>query len=134
MTGRTLWSQPADRDTLGGRIRRARDAAGLSGAQLARRLGVKTATVSGWESGRAEPRANRLTMLAGILGVSPTWLLHGVGEAPADTGLASELALVAASLAALKESHERSGEAIARLSGQIEALLQRAGEGKDGDA
>ena len=75
---------PLDDDTLGGRICAARETLGLSTAQLARRLGVKTATMSGWELDRAEPRSNKLVMLAGVLNVSPSWLLTGVGESPSD--------------------------------------------------
>ncbi|MBO6756934.1 MAG: helix-turn-helix domain-containing protein [Roseibium sp.] len=68
--------------TLGERICKARDAIGLSTAQLARRLGIKTATLQGWESDRSEPRSNKLVLLAGVLNVSPTWLLVGRGAAP----------------------------------------------------
>lgn len=68
--------------TLGERICRARDAAGLSTAQLARRLGVKSSTLQGWESDRSEPRSNKLVLLAGVLNVSPTWLLVGRGSSP----------------------------------------------------
>ncbi len=75
---------PLDDDTLGGRICAARETLGLSTAQLARRLGVKTATMSGWELDRAEPRSNKLVMLAGILNVSPSWLLTGIGDSPSD--------------------------------------------------
>src|SRR3546814_16968862 len=63
---------------------RAREAAGLSGAQAARRLGVKTATWQGWENDRAEPRSNKLLMIAGAFGVSPTWLLGGYGDGPTE--------------------------------------------------
>ncbi|GGB48942.1 transcriptional regulator [Roseibium aquae] len=68
--------------TLGERICKARDAIGLSTAQLARRLGIKTSTLQGWESDRSEPRSNKLVLLAGVLNVSPTWLLVGRGAAP----------------------------------------------------
>jgi transcriptional regulator with XRE-family HTH domain len=68
--------------TLGARIIEAREAMGLTTAQLARRLGVRTSTIAGWESNRTEPRSNRLQMLAGLLGVSPTWLLVGLGTPP----------------------------------------------------
>jgi transcriptional regulator with XRE-family HTH domain len=127
MAEHTLWSEARDRDTLGGRIRRAREAAGLSGAQLARRLGVKTETVTGWETGRTEPRANRLTMLAGFLAVSPTWLLHGVGESPVQGDISSELALIASSLKSLKDHHDRTGEMIERLEAQVAVLRQETG-------
>jgi transcriptional regulator with XRE-family HTH domain len=131
----SMWSEARDRDDIGGRIRRAREAANFSGAQLARRLGVKTATVTAWEAGRSEPRANRLTMLAGFLGVSPTWLLYGLGDAPPDNPLASELAVVASTLKLLRENHERTGEALDRIEAQIGqiARLARAGE-EDGAA
>src|SRR3546814_1259446 len=74
----------AEDDTIGGRIGRARGAAGLSVAQAARRLGVKTATWQGWENDRAEPRSNKLLMIAGAFGVSPTWLLGGYGDGPTE--------------------------------------------------
>ncbi|WP_306127186.1 helix-turn-helix transcriptional regulator [Roseitalea sp. MMSF_3516] len=73
---------PGADDTLGGRIVAAREARGLSTAQLARRLGVKSATLQNWESDRSEPRSNKLSMLAGLLNVSPTWLINGRGEPP----------------------------------------------------
>ena len=48
-------------------------------AQLARRLGVKLVTMQNWEADRAEPRANKLQMLAGLLNVSMIWLMTGGG-------------------------------------------------------
>ncbi|MGY6536254.1 MAG: helix-turn-helix domain-containing protein [Pararhodobacter sp.] len=66
--------------TLGDRLAAAREAAGLSQTQLASRLGVRARTLRSWESDLAEPRANRLQMLAAMLGVSLRWLLSGEGE------------------------------------------------------
>ena len=71
-----------DDDTLGGRIVQAREAASLTTAQLARRLGIKSGTLQGWETDRSEPRSNRPLMLASVLNVSVTWLLVGRGEGP----------------------------------------------------
>lgn len=71
-------------DTLGGRIAQAREAAGFDPREAARRLGVLTSTWKGWESGKAKPRANRVFMMAGVLGVSPGWLLSGQGDEPVD--------------------------------------------------
>lgn len=70
----------AETTTFGDRVTGAREAAGLEQAELAKRLGVKVKTVRGWENDQAEPRANKLSMLAGILGVSMMWLLSGQGE------------------------------------------------------
>jgi transcriptional regulator with XRE-family HTH domain len=68
----TQVSQP-----LGPRIRVARENAGLSVAEAARRLGVAKATLQAWEDDRETPRANRLLMLAGLLNVSLSWFLEG---------------------------------------------------------
>lgn len=75
-----------DAATLGDRIAAARGAIGLTQAGLAARIGVGAKVVSAWENDRSEPRANRLTMLSGMLGVSVSWLLTGVGEGVAPPG------------------------------------------------
>ncbi|MCT7667828.1 helix-turn-helix domain-containing protein [Shinella kummerowiae] len=71
-------------DTIGGRISLARDAVGLTVEQISAIAGVTTETWNNWENDRAEPRANRLDMLARILQVSITWLLNGQGKGPAE--------------------------------------------------
>lgn len=73
--------------TLGDRLAAARDQGGMTQKQLAKRLGVKTGTLKDWEYDLSEPRANKLSMMAGVLGVSVGWLLTGEGEgvnAPVD--------------------------------------------------
>ena len=80
------------------------------------------------------PRSSvALTLLAGFLAVSPTWLLHGVGESPTDGDLSSELTLIASSLKALKDNHDRTGEMIERLEAQVAALQSGAGAGSAGE-
>lgn len=69
-------------DTIGGRISLARDAIGLTVEQASAIAGVTTETWANWENDRAEPRANRLDMLARILQVSIAWLLNGQGQGP----------------------------------------------------
>ena len=83
-TALAMIRRPSDNDTLGGRIWRARDAMNLSVKDLADRLGVRGDTISAWERDRSEPRTNRLFMLAGVLGVTPAWLIAGIGDAPKD--------------------------------------------------
>ncbi|CUH59620.1 XRE family transcriptional regulator [Thalassobacter stenotrophicus] len=75
----TNWYSEANA-TFGDRLAAARDAAGMNQAELAKRLGVKVKTLRGWENDLAEPRANRLQMLAGLLNVSIVWLLTGEGD------------------------------------------------------
>ena len=105
-------------ETLGGRIVDAREAQNLTTSQLARRLGIKTATLQGWETDRAEPRSNRLITLAGVLNVSPTWLLVGSGESPSGAMTATEMMRIRANVDRLRK------KAVA-LADELEALEQR---------
>ena len=66
--------------TFGDRLADARETLGMSVEDLAARLGVKPATLAAWENDTRDPRANRVSMLAGLLNVSLRWLLTGEGE------------------------------------------------------
>lgn len=70
----------AEAATFGDRLEGAREAAGMTQEALARRLGVRLTTLQAWEGDAADPRANRLQMLAGMLNVSLMWLLTGEGD------------------------------------------------------
>lgn len=64
--------------TLGARIRQARQAAGLSQAELADILGITRSACSQWEADKGTgPRRARLETLAEALGVSYLWLVTG---------------------------------------------------------
>lgn len=106
-------------NTIGGRICTGRETIGLSTAQLARRLGVKTSTLAGWETDRAEPRSNKLVMLAALLNVSPTWLLTGVGESPSMTADPTELETLRASVGELREQALQLADRLDQLSERI---------------
>jgi transcriptional regulator with XRE-family HTH domain len=105
-------------DTLGGRIVYAREAQDLTTSQLARRMGIKTETLQEWETDRAEPRSNRLLTLAGMLNVSPTWLLTGAGESPVD-------ALTETEMMHIRESVERMREQVLAVADELEQLRKR---------
>lgn len=64
------------------RITDARVSAGRTQTEIANQVGVKVATLQKWERGSASPRSNRLAALAGILGVSVSWLIVGHGNEP----------------------------------------------------
>ena len=61
------------RDTLGARISKAREQSGLSLTTAAKLAGIKRETLKSWEVDASEPRASKVNMLAGILGVSVTY-------------------------------------------------------------
>lgn len=67
-------------NTLAERIQHARTASQLSVMEVSRLIAVKPDTYKHWESGSSEPRINKLTTLAGVLAVSPGWLLTGDSE------------------------------------------------------
>jgi transcriptional regulator with XRE-family HTH domain len=104
-------------DTIGGRIARAREAARLSVAQAARRLGVKTATWQGWENDRAEPRSNKLLMMAGTFSVSPTWLLSGYGNGPTE--------VIDEEVQVLRQELKSVAQDVASAQTRLNAVLER---------
>ena len=110
----TDWYSP-DAATFGDRLAAARDAANLTPDALARRLGVKLATIQNWENDHSEPRANKLQMISGMLNVSMRWLLTGEGE-----GIESPIAVDDGDL------HKALAD-LARMRAQALALSQDMG-------
>lgn len=122
-----MYDQPRDEDTLGGRLSRARETAGYTETDFARTLGIKKQTLMSWETDRSEPRANRLLMISGLLGVSPAWLLHGMGESPQET-LSDELNMLRAQLDRIKELRVQTDLAIANMEEAITRIARRESE------
>ncbi|MEM1387270.1 MAG: helix-turn-helix domain-containing protein [Pseudomonadota bacterium] len=117
--------------TFGDRLAAAREALGLSQADLARRIGIKIKTLQGWEDDLSEPRANKLSMLAGILNVSMIWLLNGEGPGlsePTDYTLPEEVSALLTELRQLKGTLARTAEQIGGLEKRMQKAL-RAGQG-----
>lgn len=117
------WSDEAA--TFGDRLSVAREHAGMDQAQLARRIGVKLQTLQNWEADRAEPRANRLQMLAGLLNVSIVWLMTGSGAGapvPGD-GLEGGPAELRELLSELREIRRLQGR-LAERTGLLEKRLR----------
>jgi transcriptional regulator with XRE-family HTH domain len=75
-----------DKVLFGERLRHAREASGMSRKLMASRIGVANATIEKWESGKQDPRANRLQMLASLLNVPLLWLLAGSQNVPESVG------------------------------------------------
>ncbi len=112
--------------TFGDRLAGARDAAGLTQADLAKRIGVKEKTITAWENDVREPRANRLQMLAGILNVSMRWLLTGVGPGandPSDLDTDDDLRAVLLDLRQVRSEYAEMGEKLGRLEKRLRGLV-----------
>jgi transcriptional regulator with XRE-family HTH domain len=111
--------------TFGDRLAAAREAADMSQAELARRLGVRLKTLRAWEDDLGEPRANRLSMMAGILNVSMMWLINGQGDGIGSPSEADGLS--GSTRSALQELRDLRSEFIAKAEqvGRIEKKLRR---------
>lgn len=123
--GKAFPGESVDSDTLGGRLSRARDAANISLAVLARRVGTTKQAIIDWENDRAEPSVERLTLVAGVLDISLMWLLHGVGNAPANEIGPDPLAALNAQLERLRRMHEDTAQIIDRLGREISRLNEQ---------
>ena len=107
-------------DTLGGRISLARETKAISIEKAAERLGVLPSSWNAWECDRDVPRANRLTMMAGVLGVSPSWLLAGVGEGPMEQASDSDRQDLRQAIRRMAEDVEALDRRMRQLSSRIE--------------
>lgn len=116
-----------DTATFGDRLAAAREGAGLSQGDLAARIGVRKAVLEAWEEDTKEPRANRLQMLSGMLGVSLSWLLTGRGEGPEEpsedaTPVDPDIASMLIEMRALRTQMTQSTERLARLEKRLRRL------------
>ncbi|MDE4098717.1 MULTISPECIES: helix-turn-helix domain-containing protein [Rhodobacterales] len=127
----TDWFGP-EAATFGDRVAAAREAAGMTQGQLSRRLGVKKSTLSGWEQDLSEPRANKLSMMSGLLNVSMTWLLTGEGDGMPEPGEleleAGDFSSVLSELRELRAELRAGSDRAARLEKKLRNLLQNAAQ------
>ncbi|MGB7317427.1 MAG: helix-turn-helix transcriptional regulator [Planktotalea sp.] len=122
------WYSP-EAATFGDRLAAAREHENMSQAQMARRLGIKASTLRSWEEDLSEPRANRLSMIAGILNVSMMWLLNGEGEgldAPheAENSVDKDLNVILKDMRELRLTMARSAEQLGRLEKRMRTALK----------
>ncbi len=120
------WYGP-DMATFGDRVAAAREAADMTQAQMARRLGVKKATVIGWEQDLSEPRANKLSMLSGLLNVSMRWILTGEGDdmlIPAEDDAPQDFSEVLRELRSMRETMRQQAERAALLEKKLRKLIE----------
>lgn len=113
--------------TFGDRLAHAREERGLTQQDLAENIGVKKSTLLAWENNNREPRGNRLQMLSGILGVSLSWLITGVGEGLDESENAAPISLeisdLIAEMRSLRAQLERSGSKLEQLEKRLSAVV-----------
>jgi transcriptional regulator with XRE-family HTH domain len=128
MTVAVLSIKTDDFDTLGGRLSRAREAKNASLAQISELVGVEAKTLKAWESDRTVPRSNRLTMLAGALGISVSWLLYGRGASPMEEADSNDVESTRLQLDQLKNQRQKISTEILDIE---ESLRQTTAENSD---
>jgi transcriptional regulator with XRE-family HTH domain len=124
------WYGP-DVATLGDRLAAAREAAGMSPETLAKRLGVKLITLEKWEQDASEPRANKLSMVAGVLNVSMVWLITGEGEGiadPDDAAISGDIQDILLELRAVREQIKTRLDKLGQLEKRLRTALQAEGQ------
>lgn len=119
-----------DAATFGDRLAGAREAAGLKQSELAAQLGVKVETLIAWEHDLKEPRANRLQMLSGMLGVSLSWLLTGEGDGPSEPGdvdaIPEDISTLLGEIRAVRTQIMQRTERLGQLEKRLRAALKDA--------
>ena len=102
----------------------------MTQTDLAKRLGVKLSTLKKWEDDLLEPRANRLSIMAGVLNVSLVWLLTGEGEGvsdPDDTDLMTpDINDLLIELREMKATMKANAEKLGRLEKKLRLKLSEA--------
>ena len=114
--------------TFGDRLSAAIEKSGMTQKLVAKRLGIKVSTLKSWEQDISEPRANRLSMLAGLLGVSIMWLLHGKGDGVEhldnETQVTPEINDLLFEVRALQTGLLSSADKLAKLEKQLRSKLK----------
>lgn len=72
-----------DLTTIGGRLRCARECAGMRQSELGRRIGMPARSISAMELGRMYMPAVKVAGICMSLSIKRTWLLDGKGPGPA---------------------------------------------------
>lgn len=112
--------------TFGDRLTAAREAAGMTQESLAKRIGVKKSTLRKWEDDLSEPRANRLSILAGLLNVSMMWLINGEGQGVENVDAepdSADLTAIILEIREMKAELHAKAEQLARLEKRLRAWV-----------
>ncbi|KIN61668.1 Transcriptional regulator, XRE family [Sulfitobacter noctilucae] len=89
---------------------------------------MRLATLRSWEDDRSEPRANRLSMLAGLLNVSMMWMINGEGEGLSDPDqvepASGDMQAVLTEMRQLRSQMTANAEAMGRLEKRLRTLME----------
>lgn len=107
------------RNEIASRLRSAREAAGLSQGQVARRLEMHRPTISEIEAGRRKVTAEELNKFGDLYGIDANWITNGASEG---VGEPDKIMLAARELSHLKPKD------LDRLMGLLQMLRGNGGD------
>ncbi|MGB3406532.1 MAG: helix-turn-helix transcriptional regulator [Jannaschia sp.] len=113
-----------DATTFGDRLTGAREAVGMSQHDLATRIGIKVKTLRAWEDDLSAPRANRLSILCGLLNVSLIWLMTGRGQGLDDSDPSSQDGDLLAEVEALRRETAALSDRLFTLGARLRARME----------
>ena len=99
-------------ESFGDRVRKTREARGMSASDLARLTNVTPTAVWNWENKNRTPQAKTLGTLATVLNVAKEWLLTGAGSMGNEPSTPATAHLSAYSLEELIAAIDRKGFAV----------------------
>lgn len=112
------------KELIAKRVRKARELAGLSQGQAAKRMGLHRPTISEIEAGRRSIKSEELSTFAQLYGVELSWLAEGtIDESKIDGEI----------LAAARELSEMSEKDIKQLMDTIQ-LIKSSGTSDEKDS
>jgi transcriptional regulator with XRE-family HTH domain len=106
-----------NRENVGSRLRQARDAAGLTQLQAAKKMKMHRPTISEIEASRRKVTTEEVERFAQLYGVRVAWIVSGERE-PVDAD--DKIILAARQLSRMKESD------LKRLMGLLEMLRKES--------
>lgn len=109
-----------DNTTTYNRIRQAREAAGLSQGQVAKKMGLHRPTITEIEAGRRRVTSDEISQFSDLYGVSVNWLVNG--PTTEENGI-NERTLLAA-----RELSKMTDKDLDRIIGLIKMLKKSEGE------
>jgi len=118
--------------TLGDRLRRWREDAGLDQEAVASIVLVSQQTVSEWERDKSRPVARRAVRLAEALGIEEAVVLDAINEATTGRVLRRSAPHGASALSGVSIPEDFTDEERAMVQGYVDALSERR-RGRVGD-
>ncbi len=109
---------------LGTRIAEARGLKAYTIKEAARRMSVTEKTFRKWEDGKSKPRANKMQMLAGVLGVSLLWLLNGEEQFEPDANNPSQLEKLGQKVERITQLQQELSALTVEVISEVEELQQ----------